>query len=961
MKTILSFRIIRAYIQHSILSMSLIFFIQFCVSASTDFDINKAINNSVSEIDINQYLNRLPSLSDALATSALPEKVAFMPCATTWSLFNNGNGLNDIVKDIAIDSDGRVYAVGSFLGAGGILVNYVAMWNGSNWSALGSSFTNTVGTNGSLEAVEVDQDDIVYVGGTFSNAGGVNARNIARWNGTSWSAMGGSLNNTVYDIEIDIQNRIYVGGSFTGLASGSSLTPINRVGRWSGANWGPLANGTNGTVYSVYSNGQGRVYAGGSFTNAGSTATSNIALYNLNGGTWSALGSVANNGTNNTVRKVILGNSGILAGGEFTMAGGNQALRIAAFNGSSWASVGQGFSDTVYDLAIDQMNDLYAVGAFVNAGGASANRIAKLEGNAWVPIGNTLNNGANQTVYAIEVDQSSILNKIYIGGEFTEIESDPSEFIACFTNADSPPMAACMDITVDLGTGGMASITPTDVDNGSTDDCGIAGMSLDITDFTCAEAGTIVTVTLTIKDTAGQTDMCTAMVSVTDTQGACANSCNPDMTAPVAVCMDISVALNTSGMVSIVAADVNGGSTDNCGITALDIDIMNFTCADLAPPTVAVTLTVKDAAGFSDMCTAMVTVTDPSGTCIDACNPDATDPIAVCKNAIVSLDASGMASITTADIDNGSMDACSNVDLSLNIMNFDCSNTGSGSPTTVTMTVTDIIGNMATCTATVTVNDPLFTCCNMMPNMPPSVTCVNSTTVAIGSGGTIGSVTITPQMIGTGGGDDCGIVDAYLNMDTFTCANIGPNTVTLTVEDAGGLTASCTATVNVGDPNGQCNCNFDMTPPVAICFPNITVDLDQDGMYTLDVTQIDNGSFDTCSPVQLGLSPSATLTCADAPGAVVTLKVIDASNNNSSCTTQVEINDPFGACCPSVLYVDDDPIPSGLYRASNNVYSDKTVPASNVVDFRAGQQVNLIPGFETISGATFHAYISPCN
>lgn len=72
----------------------------------------------------------------------------------------------------------------------------------------------------------------------------------------------------------------------------------------------------------------------------------------------------------------------------------------------------------------------------------------------------------------------------------------------------------------------------------------------------------------------------------------------------------------------------------------------------------------------------------------------------------VQLDASGSASITPAQIDNGSTDACGPLSFALDIVSFDCSDVGTN---TVTLTVTDANSNSATGTAVVTVtNDPII-------------------------------------------------------------------------------------------------------------------------------------------------------------------------------------------------------------------------------------------------------------
>ncbi len=91
--------------------------------------------------------------------------------------------------------------------------------------------------------------------------------------------------------------------------------------------------------------------------------------------------------------------------------------------------------------------------------------------------------------------------------------------------------------------------------------------------------------------------------------GACASiTVGPDPVAPAAVCQNITVYLDGTGMASIVAADVDGGSTDNCGVDSLYVDKATFTCADVGTDTVS--LTVVDAAGNFSSCNAIVTIED---------------------------------------------------------------------------------------------------------------------------------------------------------------------------------------------------------------------------------------------------------------------------------------------------------------------------------------------------------------
>lgn len=129
------------------------------------------------------------------------------------------------------------------------------------------------------------------------------------------------------------------------------------------------------------------------------------------------------------------------------------------------------------------------------------------------------------------------------------------------------------------------------------------------------------------------TDACDYQVIVTDTN-ACGSTSDvatltalADDTAPNAVCQDITLSIDVAiGAASITTADIDNGSTDNCGITSMSLDVMDFTCDNEGPNTV--TLTLMDNAGNSAMCTATVTVSciDPSFDCPTTQNNCTSDP-----------------------------------------------------------------------------------------------------------------------------------------------------------------------------------------------------------------------------------------------------------------------------------------------------------------------------------------------
>src|SRR5437879_10650610 len=94
----------------------------------------------------------------------------------------------DAVDALAVAAS-DVYAGGAFTTAGGSAANNIAKWDGSSWSALGS------GMDEGVDALAVSGTD-VYVGGLFTTAGDNAANNIAKWDGSSWTALGSGMNGS---------------------------------------------------------------------------------------------------------------------------------------------------------------------------------------------------------------------------------------------------------------------------------------------------------------------------------------------------------------------------------------------------------------------------------------------------------------------------------------------------------------------------------------------------------------------------------------------------------------------------------------------------------------------------------------------------------------------------------------------------------------------------------------------
>src|SRR3954468_12250611 len=143
-----------------------------------------------------------------------------------------------------------------------------ATFSDANWTSPGQA-----GTDGPVFAMVVDASANLYVGGAFTKAGNVCATNIAKWNGSSWSALGSGVNSVVRALAVS-GTDLYVGGRFT-TAGGNDA---NFMAKWNGSSWSALGSGLNDEVRALAASGRD-VYAGGVFSAAGGTTANAVAKW----------------------------------------------------------------------------------------------------------------------------------------------------------------------------------------------------------------------------------------------------------------------------------------------------------------------------------------------------------------------------------------------------------------------------------------------------------------------------------------------------------------------------------------------------------------------------------------------------------------------------------------------------------------------------------------------------------
>jgi len=441
-----------------------------------------------------------------------------------------------------------------------------------------------------------------------------------------------------------------------------------------------------------------------------------------------------------------------------------------------------------------------------------------------------------------------------------------------FVEDDVAPVASCTpSVSLDLVVGGNYGVlTAPMMNSGSSDNCGIVSYTLSRDTFNCADIfANPHTVTMVVADATGNLDSCTSQINV------------QDVTPPTAACQSATVYLS-AGAVNVTPAAVLVTPTgDNCTtlsstFTGIGSNIV-YTCDSIGPHNVQVTVT--DISGNTATCNTLINVVDT------------TSPNAICNTLphTVQLDNSGTGCVYPSDVDNGSFDFCGISDFKVNGLDsfcYTCANLGA---TAVTLSVLDHSGNQSTCTANITVNDPIN----------PVAQC-HDTTLYLSPAG---FVTVTPQMIDDGSTDNCSIstlINGFSSIN-YSCSQVGTNTAQLVVEDASGNTTQCAASITV----------LDTISPTANCIGNgqVTVYLDNTCFATVPSSTFNNGSYDNCNSTlnyYVGGLPNATFNASNIatnPNSV-TLVVRDASGNFSTCTTTVIVSDttaPFVACTPDTV------------------------------------------------------------
>ncbi len=373
--------------------------------------------------------------------------------------FNPGTGPNYVVRTTAVQPDGKIMIGGFFTSYNGTMRNRVARLNADG--SLDTTFNPGTGVeegiiNSNVQAIAVQADGKIIIGGNFNSYNGTIRKNIARLNANgSLDAtfnLDSGANGTVRTISLQADGKIIIGGHFT-TYNGHIRNRIARLNADGSLDttFNP-GTGANSWVYTTALQANGKIIIGGEISRFNGTSVYRIARLNADG----SLDTTFNIGTgaNNIVYTTVVQLDGkIIIVRQF-----DAYYQIARLNADGSLDAifnpGTGPSNLVSTTAVQADGKIIIVGGFTTFNGISRNHIARLNADGSLDATFNPGTGANSTVSttALQLD-----GKIIIGGEFTSYNSTSRNKIARL-NADGS-----LDATFNPGTGPNESVWTTAV------------------------------------------------------------------------------------------------------------------------------------------------------------------------------------------------------------------------------------------------------------------------------------------------------------------------------------------------------------------------------------------------------------------------------------------------------------------------------------------------------------------
>ncbi len=335
-----------------------------------------------------------------------------------------GAGLNDQVRALEATED-AVYAAGRFTMAGDQWANGIAKWNGSQWEPLGAGIS-------SWRVSMAEIDGRLYVGGRFrigENLSYLAKWQDGTWSSVDDSGTGAVFHSThtggcgaqdaVADL-VAMDSDVYAAGTFRLLSGESEIS--TGIAHWDGADWSPVESPVGHTPQRLFTNGT-NLFAIGYFGREGAAISDTADSWDIakwDGRKWTFLGSRLFGSVSALAwyedRLHVAGRLSVDASHD----SGTEAYYLLRLDDDGWTPLARKLANTkrytaeIADLEVFQ-GELYAGGAFITIDGIAANQIAKWNGERWASVGN----GVTDYVR----DLASTADSLYVSGNFANGEA----------------------------------------------------------------------------------------------------------------------------------------------------------------------------------------------------------------------------------------------------------------------------------------------------------------------------------------------------------------------------------------------------------------------------------------------------------------------------------------------------------------------------------------------------------
>ena len=351
--------------------------------------------------------------------------------------FSINSGFNNLVLTIVLQSDGKILVGGDFTEFNGNPVNRIARLNSDG--TIDNSFTIGTGFNsGGVWSIALQSDGKILAGGSFTSYNGSSANRIVRLNtdGTLDNSftIGGGFYDQVLSIALQTDGKILVGGEFTSfnVSSANKIVRLNTDGTFD--NSFTVGTGFNNYVASIAVQPDGKILAVGEFNSFNGSFVKKIARLNADGTIDNSF--TIGSGFNYGVNSVALQTDGkILACGWFTSFNGSPSSRLARLNSDGTIdnsfTIGTGFNNSVWSVSVQTNGEILAGGKFTSFNGSPANRIARLNSNGTVDNSFTTGTGFDDEIFSIILQPDE---KILVGGKFSEFNGIVRNRVVRLTN-----------------------------------------------------------------------------------------------------------------------------------------------------------------------------------------------------------------------------------------------------------------------------------------------------------------------------------------------------------------------------------------------------------------------------------------------------------------------------------------------------------------------------------------------